>query len=226
MIVARGGGSLADLYAFCDEALCRTVALLRVPVISSVGHHTDRTLIDDVAAVCCSTPTHAAEAAVAVRLRRRAPGAARRAARAARPRPPRDRGARAGAGQLSRAPAQHVARHRGRLHQLLRELRASARRRGGRRARRRGSPRGTLERTAARAAAGDRARRARELERLALALAAHDPQRTMARGYALVAGSAGTPLGSAAAARRARELTLRFHDGAVAAEVAGEEETE
>src|SRR5579884_4298662 len=69
VIVARGGGSLADLFAFCDEALCRTVALLRVPVISSVGHHTDRTLIDDVAAVCCSTPTHAAEAAVPVDCR-------------------------------------------------------------------------------------------------------------------------------------------------------------
>ena len=66
VIVARGGGSLADLFAFCDEALCRTVALLRVPVIASVGHHTDRTLIDDVAAVCCSTPTHAAEAAVPI----------------------------------------------------------------------------------------------------------------------------------------------------------------
>ncbi len=50
VILARGGGSLADLFAFCDEGLCRTVALLRVPVISSVGHHTDRTLIDDVAA--------------------------------------------------------------------------------------------------------------------------------------------------------------------------------
>ena len=66
IIVARGGGSLADLFAFCDETLCRTVALLRVPVIASVGHHTDRTLIDDVAAVSCSTPTHAAEAAVPV----------------------------------------------------------------------------------------------------------------------------------------------------------------
>ena len=66
IVVARGGGSLADLFAFCDETLCRTVALLRVPVIASVGHHTDRTLIDDVAAVSCSTPTHAAEAAVPV----------------------------------------------------------------------------------------------------------------------------------------------------------------
>src|SRR3954467_14788024 len=66
IVIARGGGSLADLFAFCDETLCRTVALLRVPVISSVGHHTDRTLLDDVAAVACSTPTHAAEAAVPV----------------------------------------------------------------------------------------------------------------------------------------------------------------
>ena len=64
IVVARGGGSLMDLMAFCDETLCRTVALLRVPVIASVGHHTDRTLIDDVAAVSCSTPTHAAESAV------------------------------------------------------------------------------------------------------------------------------------------------------------------
>ena len=47
IVVARGGGSLADLFAFCDETLCRTVALLRVPVIASVGHHTDRTLLDD-----------------------------------------------------------------------------------------------------------------------------------------------------------------------------------
>ena len=225
VIVARGGGSLADLYAFCDEALCRTVALLRVPVIASVGHHTDRTLIDDVAAVCCSTPTHAAEAAVPVDCAAARRALAQTAARL------RDHGRRAilvrarTLAQLSRAPAQHVSRHRGRLHQLLRELRASARRQveGGRAAVARHAI--TLERTTARAADGDRARRARELERLALALAAHDPQRTMARGYALVQDRTGTPLGSAAAARNARELTLRFHDGAVTAEVAGEEGT-
>src|SRR3954468_15959425 len=64
IVVARGGGSPADLLCFSDETLCRTVALLRVPVVASVGHHTDRTLLDDVAAVSCSTPTHAAEAAV------------------------------------------------------------------------------------------------------------------------------------------------------------------
>src|SRR5207244_10807407 len=66
IVVARGGGSLADLFCFCDETLCRTVAMLPVPVIASVGHPTDRTLLDDVAAASCSTPTHAAEAAVGV----------------------------------------------------------------------------------------------------------------------------------------------------------------
>ena len=64
IVVARGGGSLADLWAFCDETLCRTVALLRVPVIAAIGHESDRTLLDDVAAVSCSTPTHAIEEAV------------------------------------------------------------------------------------------------------------------------------------------------------------------
>jgi exodeoxyribonuclease VII large subunit len=223
VIVARGGGSLADLYAFCDEGLCRTVGLLRVPVISSVGHHTDRTLIDDVAAVCCSTPTHAAEAAVPVDI------AAARAALTGHARRLQDHSRRAvlsrarTLAQLSRAPAQHVARHRGRLHQLLRELRAGARRQIARGEERADAHARALERTAGRAAGSDRAGRGRDLERLALALAAHDPQRTMARGYALVADGAGAPLGSAAAARDAGELSLHFHDGAVPARVCGEE---
>ena len=78
IVVARGGGSVMDLMAFSDETLCRTVAMLPVPVIASVGHHTDRTLIDDVASVSCSTPTHAAESAVRLHC-----GDARRAAAAA-----------------------------------------------------------------------------------------------------------------------------------------------
>src|SRR4051794_135159 len=66
IVVTRGGGSIADLWAFCDESLCRTVALLGTPVVSAVGHEVDRTLIDDVSAHCCSTPTHAAEVAVRI----------------------------------------------------------------------------------------------------------------------------------------------------------------
>src|SRR6478736_4119456 len=120
IIVARGGGSLADLFAFCDETLCRTVALLRVPVISSVGHHTDRTLLDDVAAVAASTPTHAAEAAVPLHCEdaRAALGTtAGRLERVAR-RAIVDRARTLG--RLSRAPAQHLARHRLRLQHQLR----------------------------------------------------------------------------------------------------------
>lgn len=215
VIVARGGGSLADLFAFCDETLCRTVALLRVPVIASVGHHTDRTLIDDVAAVCCSTPTHAAEAAVPVDI-----GAARRALAADAQRL-HDHGRRAvitrarTLAALSRAPASHLARQRVRLHQLLRELRASGRRSTTTAAT---AARGlalALERVARRGAAADAAGRRRELERLAMALSAHDPERTLARGYALVSDHAGRPLQSAAEARAAGELNLRFHDGGV-----------
>src|SRR5215211_2783174 len=180
VIVARGGGSLADLFAFCDETLCRTVALLRVPVIASVGHHADRTLIDDVAAVSCSTPTHAAEAAVPVdcgAARAQLHGLAARLERQGR-RAIVER-ARTLAG-LSRAPADHVGRHRTRLHQQLRELRASSARAvaEGRRANARRA--GALERNAQ----PDRAR-ARQLDTMAMALAAHDPQRTLERGYAL-----------------------------------------
>jgi exodeoxyribonuclease VII large subunit len=219
VIVARGGGSLADLFAFCDESLCRTVALLRVPVISSVGHHTDRTLIDDVAAASCSTPTHAAEAAVPIDLH------AAQTAMTAHARRLRDHGRRAVLArarllsQLSRAPGEHVARHRARLHQLVRELRAS-----GRRAVADGRSLAAvhllvLRRSAARALSSDTARRRLELDRLALALAAHDPERTLRRGYAMVEDRSGVLLTSATAARAAHELNVRFHDDVVPAVV-------
>jgi exodeoxyribonuclease VII large subunit len=219
VIVARGGGSLADLFAFCDEALCRTVALLRVPVISSVGHHTDRTLIDEVAAVCCSTPTHAAEAAVPIdctAARTNLNAAARRLHNHSR------RAITERARTLERlaaAPGHHVARQRRQLHQLLRELRASARRGVAKGQERAGVHAKVLGRSVDRARTSDRAARRRELEQLALALAAHDPERTLARGYALVEDREGQALGSAAAARSAHELRLRFHDGAIDAEV-------
>ncbi len=219
VIVARGGGSLADLFAFCDEALCRTVALLRVPVIASVGHHTDRTLIDDVAAVSCSTPTHAAEAAVPVDCRAARAEAAARARRL-------HRHGRAAIltrartlAHLSRAPAHHVERHRRRLHQLQRELRATAKRSHAKRVELAGVHLLVLGRSAERARSTETVRRGRELERLALALAAHDPERTLARGYALATDRAGEPLSSAAAARAAADIRLRFHDGALDAHV-------
>ena len=235
IVVARGGGSLADLFAFCDETLCRTVALLRVPVISSVGHHTDRTLLDDVAAVSCSTPTHAAEAAVGLHCgeARAALAAAGRALQRhgrravvdrarARPRSP-------------RAPAEHVARQRAHLHQNLREMRAASRRRVS-------GDRGLAARwllvlgRKAQIAAGERDRAATSLRRAgsdlrragtarprapratssacALALAAHDPERHARRAASRSSRDGdGELVTSAGAARAARSTArVRFHD--------------
>jgi exodeoxyribonuclease VII large subunit len=213
IIVARGGGSLADLLAFCDETLCRTVALLRVPVVASVGHHTDRTLLDDVASVSCSTPTHAAEAAVGIDCSRARLDQLAAAGRL------REHGRRAVLSRaqrlamLSRAPTAHIDRQRSRLHQQLREIRAGSRRRlenelevSTRRAI-------VLARKGASSILDCRERRPRELERLAMALAGHDPQRTLERGYVLASTAAGDPVVSASQAPAGAELRLRFADG-------------
>ena len=205
-----------------------------MPVIASVGHHTDRTLLDDVAALSCSTPTHAAESAVPVHCTQARGGrhamarrlgvhgtratAARpgivaaaqrlsvhgRRARVARPAIVAAaqrlgvHGRRAllhraqALARLSRAPGEHVAaRARAAAPERARDprRRAGAGSRASARASRAARSCSSARRTPRRSTRA----RATELHALALALAAHDPARTLERGYVLVTDRAGDP---------------------------------
>jgi exodeoxyribonuclease VII large subunit len=244
ILVARGGGSLADLWAFCDETLCRTVAMLRVPVISAVGHESDRTLLDDVAAVSCSTPTHATEQAVRVDVGAASSWIGAAAGRLV-------RGGREAAAVRARRLAgvartlgHHTDGQRRDLHQMIREMRASSARaldRGahesGRRAlvlsRKReaaihavsASQRGLIASASslARNEGAAPAARAEALARLAQTLAAHEPERVLERGYAIVTDRQGDLISKAATARDRSRLRVRFADDDVAVEVTDDE---
>ena len=244
IVVTRGGGSIADLWAFCDETLCRTVALTPVPVISAVGHDVDRTLIDDVAAVCCSTPTHAAETVVGIDCAHARDGLRASSVRMrAAGRTAVVDGARALAAR-SRAPMYHVERHRTKLHQFSRELRAAVRRGSATRAdyqrriaatviaRKRDAAIAGVDaarldqaaRTLDRAQRALAERRERALAAQGAALRALDPERTLERGYALLLDPAGEPLTRAAALRDAGSFDARLADGTVRARVTNDEE--
>ncbi|HMC50061.1 MAG TPA: exodeoxyribonuclease VII large subunit [Solirubrobacterales bacterium] len=220
IVVTRGGGSLADLWAFCDETLCRTVAMLRVPVVSAVGHERDSTLIDDVAAIACSTPTHAAEAAVPLDcgtarlgLERAAAVLSRAAEGAVRARTPH-------LVALARGPARALRRERLALNQKTREIRAASERGiAGRLGFQRRVAGVVLERAARRAAGAEMERRRAALHRAEVALRAHEPERTLERGYALVEDRQGEPVTDVSAASAAERVKLRFADGTVGARI-------
>lgn len=219
VIVTRGGGALEDLMAFNSEDVCRAVAASRAPVVSAVGHERDITLCDLVADLRVSTPTAAARAVV--------PDA-------------RELGARLEGLELGliRGLVRARGRAEARLEQRSPALTAALRTAGARadaRVRASGDRLGpALARHADRLAATvrgheERVRRAVEVRsreaaaRMTAAAAMLDalgPERTLARGYAIVRDpESGRPLVDVAALPAGRDITLQMRDGSADARI-------
>ena len=220
LIVARGGGSIEDLWAFNEEEVVRAAAESPIPLISAVGHETDTTLIDHAADRRAPTPTAAAEMAVPVRsellvqlgdLQHRAQQClARRIDRS------RER-LELTAGRWPE-PAAIFAPIAQRLDELGERLPRSL----GARA---GNARADLNLSAGRLRRDLIDQRiARLTERLSAAWKMAElvhPERPLARGFARVTSRDGKTLIHARDAREARLLTLHFGDGSVDANVDG-----
>ena len=220
VIIARGGGSIEDLWAFNEEVVVRAIAECRIPTISAVGHETDVTLADHAADVRAPTPTAAAEMAVPVRAelqvqlatwRGRMIGAANRH--------------QALAGERLIALARHLPRRealyapqRQRLDDSGDRLDRSQRQRlvvvSERLATRGAALRPSL---LARRWDRDRAR----LEGLGRLLDSLDPRALLSRGYAMVRDARGAIVTTAARAQDAGHLRLQFADGEVPVAIAG-----
>jgi len=220
LIVARGGGSIEDLWAFNEEEVVRAAAASPIPLISAVGHETDTTLIDFAADLRAPTPTAAAELAVPVRSElfaqltelggRAGQCLARRAERA------RERYDLA----VCRwpEPAAVFAPLAQRVDELGDRLPRSL-------AARTGHARADMN------LISGRIRRElvdQRITRLAEKLAAAwkmaelvHPERPLERGFARITDRSGKTLTLAAEARAAYELRLRFRDGEVDATLAG-----
>lgn len=242
VIVARGGGSIEDLWSFNEEAVVRAIADCTIPVISAVGHETDTTLADFAADRRAPTPTAAAEMAVPVRAdlaftltdlaarQRRAVyrpvelGRERLAARVRMlPRPE----------NLLSPQAQRLDELSERLRRALGDRSATGRERlAGVAARL--SP-SLLSRSAAEAARRlDRARLApalieRPLRQSADRLAALNrvmsqlhPEKPLERGYAIIRNADGKALTTCAQATGEALLQVQFRDGSLSAVPAGQ----
>ena len=212
LIVARGGGSIEDLWSFNEEVVVRAIAACSIPTISAVGHETDTTLADFAADRRAPTPTAAAEIAVPVRrdlAATIADFALRKQRCALRPV---ELGRERLEARVQRMPRFEtlLAPQTQRLDDLAGRLRQGLRDRAGQ---------------AREALAHDRARLSPALlrhrlergqDRLAASvrlIASLDPDAVLQRGYVRATGADGRTLTDATAAKGEAALTLHFRDG-------------
>lgn len=244
LVLARGGGSLEDLWAFNDEQLARAIAASPVPVVSAIGHETDFSLSDFAADLRAPTPSVAAELLVPHRadLATQLLGLQRRAHRlqADRLRQLAQRADRAMLRLQALRPQARLALLRRRQDDAVRRLHATLRTRlDGERARLRHAdavlralhPRRRLALLAQRLA-GLRERpqaaiarrmqqEAMHLRGLARSLEAVSPLATIARGYAILQRDDGRIVRSVEDARPGDALDARLQDGALTVRVEG-----
>lgn len=237
LIVARGGGSLEDLWAFNEEEVVRAAAESDIPLISAVGHETDWTLIDLVSDQRAPTPTAAAEMAVPVRyeviaqvadcegrliraVRRKTDGMAREVQSLAR-----------GLPNLRRTVETASQRLDDWSERLGNALRAGIQRRKERMPKRLTPPTRAVSEARKRLATHDTglrrayrddlARRARAVAHLGQLLESYSYERVLDRGFALVTTPAGGAITSARTLSAGDDVNIRLKDGVAAARIAG-----
>jgi exodeoxyribonuclease VII large subunit len=216
VLLARGGGSLEDLWAFNDEALARAIAASPVPVVSAVGHETDFSLSDFAADLRAPTPSAAAELLVphADDLRRRLRALAQRmvSTHRARMRQAMQRADRASLRLQALRPQARLQLLSRRQAEALRRLQSAwARRLERDRARLRRDATGLRGTHPSRRLAADALR----LRGLARSLSAISPLATVARGYSILQHPDGRIVRSVADAAPGDALDARVTDGAL-----------
>jgi exodeoxyribonuclease VII large subunit len=242
LVVARGGGSLEDLWAFNEESVARAIAGSKIPVISAVGHETDFTIADFVADLRAPTPSAAAELVVrekvqlvaqlaglrerlrraarqrVARLQERLDGLARRRVLTDPARPLRDWQRRLDdlGVRLQRGLRRHHAEARERLARATRALRPAVLRGNLRHeARHLRDLRGRLER----AARGEVARRRRAMEAVAGQLDSLSPLACLARGYSICMRPSGEVVTRASQVTPGDAVAVRLREGGLTCRV-------
>ena len=220
LVIARGGGSLEDLWAFNEEAVARALAACEVPTISAIGHETDFTIADFVADLRAPTPSAAAELLtrdwaewreVIAKLRARLERTTRQVLA-----DQRRHLASLASSYALREPRRVVRQMVQKVDDLAESLYAAAR--NSLQARQQGL-RYLAARLAARPPAREIERRRSHLTQLAARLRTLGPQGTLDRGYALVLDPQGHPLRQASKAREGQAVRIVLSKGVVGASV-------